>query len=179
MELEYIRDYAMYAAIFGVFASAWFGWAQENPPESWRPFLGAGSILSLIVAGIGIYMAIKFWGSGSALETNDSYAMFGLVVGIEVALILAGSLILMATKKSGFVSSWIAFIVAIHFAPLAFLFEDMWLWLLTALAVVASVLPLFIHKSLNVTSVTLTGIFMGLVLLAFAARGLVLFFLNK
>lgn len=179
MELTYLRDYAMYAAIFGMFASAWFGWAQENPPERWRPFLGVGSIASLIVAGIGVYTAIKSWGLGSALETNNSYAIFGVVVGIEVALILVGSLYLMKTKRSAFVSSWIAFVVAIHFAPLAYLFEDMWLWLLTILAVIASLLPLFIHKSLRLTSVTLTGVFMGLTLLVFALRGLILFFVNK
>jgi hypothetical protein len=32
----------MTALILGFFASSWFGWAQENPPEASRPFLIAG-----------------------------------------------------------------------------------------------------------------------------------------
>lgn len=33
---EYVRDYAMYASVFGMFSFIWFGWAQESPKPSWR-----------------------------------------------------------------------------------------------------------------------------------------------
>lgn len=36
----------MYAAVFGIFAFAWYGWAQENPPKRIRIWLGFGSIIS-------------------------------------------------------------------------------------------------------------------------------------
>lgn len=50
MNAEFIRDAAATAAIFGFFASSWFGWAQENPPAAWRHWLIAGAILALLVA---------------------------------------------------------------------------------------------------------------------------------
>lgn len=40
MELEYIRDYTMYTAIFGMFSLVWFGWAQENPRKHCVSILG-------------------------------------------------------------------------------------------------------------------------------------------
>ena len=33
MAADFVRDHAMYAAIFGLFSTTWFGWAQENPPS--------------------------------------------------------------------------------------------------------------------------------------------------
>jgi hypothetical protein len=44
MGAEFLRDAAMTAAVLGFFASAWFGWAQDDPPRSWRRPLVAGSV---------------------------------------------------------------------------------------------------------------------------------------
>jgi uncharacterized BrkB/YihY/UPF0761 family membrane protein len=54
---EFLRDAAATAAIFGFFASAWFGWAQDEPPPGWRKALVAGSIL-----------AAALWSLASALR---------------------------------------------------------------------------------------------------------------
>jgi len=56
MELEYIRDYAMYTAIFGMFSFVWFGWAQENPGKNWRKYIGVSSGIALLVCLIGVYL---------------------------------------------------------------------------------------------------------------------------
>jgi hypothetical protein len=50
MTTDFVRNVAATAAIFGFFASAWFGWAQEDPPAQWRPWLIAGSIMALATA---------------------------------------------------------------------------------------------------------------------------------
>ena len=46
---QHARDAAATAAVFGFFGSAWFGWAQDSPPQAWRWALAVGSILSLLV----------------------------------------------------------------------------------------------------------------------------------
>jgi hypothetical protein len=53
MGQQSLRDSAMTALILEFFASSWFGWAQEHPPEGWRWPLAAGSVASLAVAAIG------------------------------------------------------------------------------------------------------------------------------
>ena len=60
MDATLTRDLLMTAAIFGFFASVWFGWAQENPPPTARVPLGVGT-------GLGILLAIVF-GILSALQ---------------------------------------------------------------------------------------------------------------
>jgi hypothetical protein len=50
MITDFVRDAAATAVIFGFFASAWFGWAEENPPAKWRVWLIAGSIIGLATA---------------------------------------------------------------------------------------------------------------------------------
>src|SRR5664279_1574759 len=37
------------AAVLAFAGIAWFGWAQEDPPSSWVPFLIAGSVVSAIL----------------------------------------------------------------------------------------------------------------------------------
>ena len=50
---QHARDAAATAAVFGFFASAWFGWAQDSPPQAWRWALVVGSIVSLVVCAAG------------------------------------------------------------------------------------------------------------------------------
>jgi len=47
MGAEFLRDAATTAAVLGFFASAWFGWAQDDPPRSWRRPLVAASVIHL------------------------------------------------------------------------------------------------------------------------------------
>jgi hypothetical protein len=46
MFAEHLRDTAATAAVFGFFASSWFGWAQEAPPRAWRKPLIVGAVVS-------------------------------------------------------------------------------------------------------------------------------------
>jgi hypothetical protein len=71
MTAELLRDAAATAAVFGFFASAWFGWAQDQPPPAWRTALDA-----------------------------DTSRTFGLVVGIEVALAAIGAAVLARRRRS-------------------------------------------------------------------------------
>jgi hypothetical protein len=46
MMTEFVRDAAATGAILGFFGFAWFGWAEEHPPKSWRPWLFTGLVVS-------------------------------------------------------------------------------------------------------------------------------------
>lgn len=172
METEFVRDYAMYAAIFGMFGFAWFGWAQENPPNKLRPLLGIGSAVSFIIACIGGYQAFRHWGDGSALAADESYALFGAIVAVEIISALVGALYLIKRKKQQYVATWVAFIVGIHFAPLAVLFHDPWLYVLAATIAASAAVSL---RSRQLQPNTFVCITTGIILLSFGIHGIVLF----
>ena len=52
----YPRDLVMTAAIFGVAAFVWSGWAQERPPRGvlWRVVLAVLGVAGLAVAGFAL-----------------------------------------------------------------------------------------------------------------------------
>ena len=85
MAAELSRDTIATAAVFGFFASAWFGWAQDQPPPAWRRWLVAGSILSLLTAVAGGVLTWRHWTDPTAFDADTSRT-FGIVVGVEFAL---------------------------------------------------------------------------------------------
>ena len=174
METDFIRDYAMYAAIFGIFGFSWFGWAQANPPKKWPAYLGIASGISFIIGSIGIFLAIKHWGDASALKAPGMYRTFGVTAGIEFALIGLGVGMLFWLRKSLYVPSWVAFILGVHFIPLAMYFQDPGLYVLAAMVTAVSLVAPLISKKVGVSIVTLTGVGVGVSLFIFAVRGLVL-----
>ena len=99
MTAEFLRDAAATAAVFGFFASAWFGWAQDEPPPAWRRALVAGSILSLLTAVGGGVMTWRNWSGPTAFDAGTSRT-FGLVVGVEVALAAIGAAVLARRRSS-------------------------------------------------------------------------------
>lgn len=171
--MDYVRDYAMYASIFGMFSFSWFGWAQENPRSSWRKYIGLASGVSLLVCLIGIYLSITNWDAPSVLNNKISFANYLISVYIELFLAGAGASILLKCNFNDYVAPWIAFIVGIHFISLKSVFNDFSLYLLAALLVAVSIASLFISKKLNVANSAITGIGTGTVLFAYALLGLI------
>ncbi len=82
MLTDHVRDFAGTAAVFGFFASAWFGWAQESPPRRWKPFLVTGSVLSVLTAAAGGLLLWRLWNDATAFDDTTG-PRFGIVVGIE------------------------------------------------------------------------------------------------
>lgn len=171
--MDYVRDYAMYASIFGMFSFSWFGWAQENPRSSWRKYIGIASGVSLLVCLIGVYLSVTNWDAPSVLNDKTSFDNYLISVYIELFLAGAGASILMKCKYNDHVAPWIAFIVGIHFIGLKSVFNDFSLYLLAALLVAISIVSLFISKKLKVANSAITGIGAGTVLFAFALLGLI------
>ncbi|MDQ6420598.1 hypothetical protein RB620_14300 [Paenibacillus sp. LHD-117] len=173
--MEYIRDYAMYAAVFGMFSFSWFGWAQERPRQEWRLYIGIASALALLICLTGVYLSITNWESASALSDLGSFRDYLITVYIEFFLAGAGAFLLIRKKRSDYVAPWIAFIVGIHFIGLVHVFDDPSLYLLAALLVVVSVIAVFAAPKLQVARSAITGIGSGTVLFGFAILGLVRF----
>ena len=172
MITDYVRDAAATAAIFGFFASAWFGWAQERPPAQWRPILIAGSATSLATALAGGVFTWLWWGEATALDADTSRA-FGIMVGIEFALAIAGVIVLAIMKRLDLSSAWVALVVGLHLFPLAALFGFPLIYLVAAAVttVALTAVPVARRRSLPVSAVT--GLPTGAVLLAAALGSLV------
>ncbi|MDH6370293.1 hypothetical protein M2444_002073 [Paenibacillus sp. PastF-3] len=176
--MDYVRDYAMYASIFGMFSFSWFGWAQENPRSSWRKYIGVASGVSLLICLIGVYLSVTNWDAPSVLNDKTSFDNYLISVYVELFLAGAGASILMKCKYNDYVAPWISFIVGIHFIGLKSVFNDFSLYLLAALLVAISIVSLFISKKLKVANSAITGIGAGTVLFAFALLGLIRYLLS-
>ena len=167
----FVRDTAMTAVIFGVAAFVWSGWAQEGPPQRWRPWLGAGSGAGLLLAALGGLLAWRNWGPESALASADARVAFGIVCGIEVALCAIGATVLALTKRPRWIATWIAFVVGVHFVPLALVFGDISMIVLAVLVVLVSAASvLLVRRGSAVLPSALVGAGTGAVFLVFSAR---------
>ena len=173
MESLFLRDYAMYAAIFGFFAMSWYGWAQENPPKSWKMWLILGSLIGLIVTIAGLIIAIQHWNDGSVLSAPGAMQYYRIVVGVEFAIAGLGVGVLYWRKWQRYNPPWIVFVVGIHFIALATTFKDSWLYVLSALLVAIAIFSLWIGGKKTVAVSAICGILSGTVLLLFALRGLI------
>ncbi|GIP38209.1 hypothetical protein J31TS4_14890 [Paenibacillus sp. J31TS4] len=173
METDYIRDYAMYAAIFGMFSFVWFGWAQEKPREHWRKYIGIASGAALLVCLIGVYLSVTHWDSATTLSEKGSYKNYLIVFYTEFILAGLGAFLLIRSKKKDYVAPWIAFIVGVHFFWLVSIFKDPSLYILAVVMIAISVLSPWGSNKLGVASSAITGIGSGIALFCFAILGLV------
>lgn len=176
---EYVRDYMMAAAIFGLFTFVWFGWAQERPKENWRIYLGVGSGLGIVLAIFGFYLSINHWEAASALHHQANFSYYIIFVIIEFSIAAIVGLMLIFKKRSDYVAPWIAFIVGVHFFPLSFVFNDFTYNILGILVVTVSIISLPLSKKLDVANSTITGIGAGTLLLLFSIFNLLrVFYIN-
>ena len=173
---EFIRDYAMTAALLGMFAFAWFGWAQQDPPKSkkWPIALGIGSGVNFLIATAGGLIAWKNWGGPSVLKADGAFENYMAIFIIEFVVIALATLITFYIRKQKYIATIVSFIVGVHFFPLAPVFQDNAYYLLAVMVTAASIIPLFISKKVGISIVTLTGVGVGTSLFIFAIRGLIM-----
>lgn len=171
--MDYVRDYAMYCAIFGMFSFVWFGWAQENPRPRWRLYIGIATGAALVLCLLGVFLSVTHWDAPSALSEHGAFRNYLISVYAEIVLAGLGAFILVRRKRSGYVAPWIAFIVGIHFIGLSSVFDDALLYLLAALLVAVAAIALFVAPKLKVANSAIVGIGAGTALFCFALLGLV------
>ncbi|HIV57591.1 MAG TPA: hypothetical protein H9902_06500 [Candidatus Stackebrandtia faecavium] len=173
MLTDFVRDHAFTIAWFGLMALVWFGWAQEDPPDKWRPWLGAGSGAAVLIAGPFGYAVALRWNDGSALDGQEP--LFGLIVLAEFVLAGLGCLVLWRRRQTRWMAWWVALIVGLHFVPLAFLLDDLSLiGLSTVQTVGLCVVARRLRGSAGTTS-HIVGALMGVTLLVFALFSIVVF----
>ncbi|MEU6860211.1 hypothetical protein AB0B28_15225 [Glycomyces sp. NPDC046736] len=172
MTPEHLRDAAGLAAVFGFFAMTWFGWGQEKPPASWLWPLRIGSILAALTAVGGGLSLWRHWSDGSVIGESTGKA-FGIVVGIEFAAAGLGAAALAIRKRADLMSAWIAFVVGVHFFPVAVILEMPIVYFPAALVTAASIASVFIARKMGIAVSAVVGIATGPILLAFALFGLV------
>jgi hypothetical protein len=172
MTAEFVRDAAASAVIFGFFGSAWFGWAQEHPPNAWRKWLIAGSLASLLTMVAGGLLTWRHWRDGTAFDADTSRA-FGIVVGVEFAAAGIGAASLAVRGRKELIPIWIALVVGLHLFPVALLLRYPLIHVVAALVTVValSAMPLARSRSLPVSAVN--GLGAGVVLLAAALLSLI------
>ncbi len=173
--MDYIRDYAMYAAIFGFFSFIWFGWAQEKPRPKWRLPIGIGIGFALLICAFGVYLSIMNWNADSALREASSFKTYLITFYVELILAGVGAFVLTRLKKKKYIASWVLLIVGIHFISLKNVFKDPYLLVLAVLLIVVSVVSIFLSPKLQVANSAIAGIGAGVVLLCFALLGMVRF----
>ncbi|MFD6097739.1 hypothetical protein ACFVWN_25020 [Nocardiopsis flavescens] len=124
-----LRDAAMTTAIFGFFASAWFGWAQERPPAgpaTW--WLGGGSAAGLLLAVAGGVLSWLHWDTGSVLGGDGAMALYLVILAVEFGAALLGVLVLLALGRREYFAPWICLVVGVHFFPMAPVLDNVLLY---------------------------------------------------
>jgi len=166
--MRYLQDYATMTAFFGFFSMAWFGWSQENPPKSWRKYIGILTGIALLIFLGGIYLSYDNWGEGSALDENTAMNYYFIFLVLEFVIAGIGAFILFRRGMRNYAAPWVCFIVGVHFFGLRYVFDDFSLHLLGLLLVIISVAAIYTAKNSKFTMSTITGISAGMVLMAFA-----------
>lgn len=165
------RDLATNALVLGAAAFVWFGWAQEGPPPGWSPILAVGSGLGVVLAVFSIVSMLRLK-DGSAMSTRAGRRTYGIMVGVELLVAVAGVVALTLAGYEEFISPWILAVVGLHFIPMARLFG---IRLLAAAGVVLTVIAIaatIIGGLTEILPSAVAGGVGGLALLAFASASL-------
>jgi hypothetical protein len=164
---EFVRDADAIVAIFGFFGSVWFGWAQESPPRSWRPWLLTGSVASLVTMVVGGILVWRHWNDGTVFD-EDTSRTFGVVVGIEFALAGIGAAVLGARGRKDVIPVWIALVVGVHLFPVAVIIRAPLIHVVAALVTIAALATIPVARSRSLPVSATIGLGAGTVLLVSA-----------
>ncbi|MEV4619318.1 hypothetical protein AB0J74_11500 [Asanoa sp. NPDC049573] len=163
------RDAGFTALFLGFFASAWFGWAQAGAESGW---LTAGSFVSVLVAAVGLVTGLRAPADGSAMKDRAASRRYGIIVGIEFAVIFVGAIVLGRLGQPDHIPVWVAFVVGVHFVPLAPVLGDPLLRPLAAATCLVALAGLITGLASSVNSALVVGLAEGLLLLGYSLQAL-------
>jgi hypothetical protein len=132
--LDFPRDVAFMAAVFGVATFAWAGWAQERPPRTaWRIVLGALALAGIAVVGLTLPAAIRDWDTPTALVVDSApFAVYVVMVAVELVAGGIAAAVLMRRGVPELVAPVIMIVVGIHWIPMIWVFQQPVLALIAA-----------------------------------------------
>src|SRR5215213_8575647 len=104
------RDRAVTAAIFGLAAAAWFGWAQQSPPVGWSIPLAVGSVAGLAMMAGGILLVLRRRRGPSAMADPRVRRLYNVTVAVEVVACFVGALVLGRAAHQSYIPAWVLFV---------------------------------------------------------------------
>lgn len=160
------------AFILGVFAAAWFGWAQGGAPAQFGTYLTLAAVLSLIVAIVGGVLTLRHRSELTTARDKASSARYGRRVGLTYLVIGIGVAVLVVTDQPKYVAPWVGFIVGAHFWILVDVLRDRLLIPLGMVVVAVSMAAVVVGLTTSVPPNFVAGIGIGIALLTSAATNL-------
>ncbi|MGP3535937.1 hypothetical protein ACTU3I_14145 [Microbacterium sp. RD1] len=123
---DHPRDLLMIAAIFGVAALVWAGWAQDRPPSvAWRVYLAIASIAALALVAFAVPAVVGAWSEGTAITPGTPEFIAYLVwFWVEVVVAVGGAIMLTRRKRTHLIAPFVLLVVGLHFFPLAVVFAQ-------------------------------------------------------
>lgn len=167
------RDLAASALVLGVASSAWFAWGSAGAPTL-RPWFLAGIAAGVALAVVAVPLRRRLQGTGShrgphraAVQRTYHRTLFA-----EVALIIAGNVVLNLTGRPEYVICWTYAVMSAHFLPLARLYRISALRLTALGGIVIAIGAVGLGTTTTVSPIAVTGGVGALVLLVSGAAQL-------
>ena len=113
------RDLWLNAAVLGFFGGLWCGWAQSSPPAGWTAILVVAEVAGIVLAVCCVVTLARHRSGSSRMASAQAHRRYRRVVGVEVALCLAGAVAFGASGHPHYVAAWVLLVVGVHFWPLA------------------------------------------------------------
>lgn len=173
MKVRTRMDSGLNGLILGFFAMGWFAWGRAEASGRLSAAMIAGVVAPLAVAVVGAVRAFRPPRTEAAIQDRDARRRYGIVVGTESVLIVAGALTLGGTGNPRYIPVWICAVVGLHFFPLAPVLGDLALRWLGALVTAIAVAALLTGLYTGVAPSSVAGPGAGLALLAYATLALV------
>jgi hypothetical protein len=169
------RTRGIAAVIEGYFAVAWFGWAMAAVGSGLLShLLQVGLGLGVLTVIVGIVLAVRSRGQGTPMRDRAVRRRYGILVGLEFALLGAGAAALAISGLGKWIPVWICAGVGIHFIPLSRVLGERSLLIFGVLITAVAAAALVVGLTSAVAPSTITGTGAGLCLLVTAAITLIL-----
>lgn len=160
------KDRLSMAVVLAAASIAWFGWGHQGLRlEVW---LRGGMVAAAIVLVVAILLVRRVPVPPTLATDPQARKVYWAAVIAEVVLIVAGALVLARAGHSVFLSTWVLFVVGIHFLPFVRAFNTPLLRLTALCCVLVAALALWAGLTGWAPAPTVAGAGGGVVLLGFA-----------
>ncbi len=161
------------ALYLGLFATAWFSWADGTAPEGLSGWLRLGAYAALAVAVAGAVNAAARRSAPRAPRDRSADRRYLIVVLAEFAVAGIGAAVLNAGDHAGYTPAFVGAVVGLHFLPLARILHDPLLVGLGVATTLIAVVAAVVEATTDTTAGTVAGTGIGALLLAYAVFRLV------
>ncbi|SDT74908.1 hypothetical protein SAMN04489716_7133 [Actinoplanes derwentensis] len=158
------------ALYLGIFAALWLSVPETDPQLG--PFLVAGSIVALLTAGAGGALVIRSRADGPFPRDTVADRKYLVIFAAELAAAGFGAMLLAVTHRGEYIPVLAAFVVGVHFWPLAPVLTDPALKVLAVLVCLAALAGLIAGLVSSVMPGEVVGAGVGVLLLGYALGAL-------